>query len=217
MEDSERDGAERGGGKDDFRRGTDEIVEGVGDLVSATLDLVGRLARRTASLTAKDPTVPRAPDRTSPVNVIVHYGMVTVSNLLEALTDATDAAIRTARPDAAAPPERHAGRQGGQPTVRAGERLRMPLSIENTTEEPMTDLDLRCVELRFDGRVGHGVPLTEQAVRFEPARVTIAPRDFEKVTVFIDTPPETACGRYEALLALGSDEHRSAVAFRVVE
>ena len=60
-------------GDRDFRRGTDDIIDGVNEVVTATLDLVGHVARRTADLTAGDRFVERPSGQTSSLNVIVHY------------------------------------------------------------------------------------------------------------------------------------------------
>jgi len=195
----------------DIKRGTDEIVDGVAEVVTATLDLVGDIARSTADATSREKVVDRPADDAPPLDVIVHYGLVTVGNVIDMLGSAATTAVRPSRlrRQAAARP---AG--GGIPSVQPGSTLRVPLSIENTQAEPMEGLSPAFVQIDSD-RLDAGKPLTCDAVRFEPQALTIAPRDFARPTVFVDTTPETAPGRYEARLALGGEDVQTSVRFEV--
>jgi len=92
-----------------------------------------------------------------------------------------------------------AGSAASLPVVQRGGTLRIPLSIENPANEPMQHLNFLCLEMR-GGSPGQGVPLPVSAVRFQPESLTIEPRDFEKLTVFIDTGFDTLPGKYEAVL-----------------
>ena len=91
----------------------------------------------------------------------------------------------------------------------------MPLSIENTGAEPMTDLQFRCLAVEVES-AGPGTPLVPSNVRFEPASLTVAPRDFEKLTVYVDAPAETAPGQYQVTIGLESGTFRTAFPFVVV-
>jgi hypothetical protein len=198
------------GTEPNIKRGTDEIVDGVAEVVNATLDLVGDIARSTADATSRDKVIDRPPEDAAPLDVIVHYGLVTVSNVIDMLGSAAGTAVRPSRERrrAAAHP---AG--GGTPRVQAGSTLRVPLSIENTQSSPM-EITAECVKVDVDGQ-GAGKPLGCDAVRFEPPSLKVAPRDFEKLTVFVDTSAETAPGRYEALLRLGGEDTQTSVRFQV--
>lgn len=67
-----------------------------------------------------------------------------------------------------------------------------------------------------DGGQGSGVALTPSAVRLSPAALDIQPRDFEKLTVFIDTGRDTRIGDYRAVLQMGEDGVETVIDFEVV-
>jgi hypothetical protein len=198
-------------------RASDELIGGVGAVLNTALGLAGDLARRAAEATVTpERSVAQPEPGATPVNVVVHYGAATVANIVEIAGKAVRNANRTAR-DAAAPsgPEPAGGgadRPG--PTVTAGEVLRIPLSIENPDAQPMQQLRFATVSVHHHDSTP-GTELRMEALRFDPPTMTIAPHDFEKLTVFIDTQIDTAPGRYEAVIALIDTAHQVTVRFAV--
>jgi hypothetical protein len=93
--------------------------------------------------------------------------------------------------------------------------LRIPLSIENPDAQAIDQLEFTALAVKGDGTAG-GTPLGVGSLRFEPATMTIAAHDFEKLTVFVDTRPETAPGPYEAAIGLGGSRPEINVRFAVV-
>ena len=101
---------------------------------------------------------------------------------------------------------------GGGPSVEPGETLRLPLSIDNPGSTTMHGLVPHLTEAVFEGET---VPPPQ--VRFEPASLSIAPRDFEKLVVLIDIPAEAAAGRWRVGLGLEEGgETVTSIAFQVV-
>jgi hypothetical protein len=198
------------------RRGTEEIVDGVGEVVNATLELVGDLARRGAEATAprERPVTPPSGDA-PPLNVVVHYGIATVTNMIELFGGAVRDVATMNRPSARQPRPGAPGAAAMRPTVKPGGTLRIPLSIENPDTAAMDDLGFVTLDMRHRG-AGHGRRLDTDAVRFEPETLTIAPHDFEKLTLYIEIPENTAPGRYEAVIGLGGTSQEMSVRFDVV-
>jgi hypothetical protein len=94
----------------------------------------------------------------------------------------------------------------------------MPLSIENPGPEPMSDIEFRCLRMT-GGQADEDkpfAPLTSQALRFVPQLLTIAPRDFEKLTIYIDVPQETAPGRYQAIIGPEDGSFETTLNFEVI-
>ena len=83
------------------------------------------------------------------------------------------------------------------PTVHCGSTLRIPLSVENPGQEPMAEMRFACLAVS-GGEVSAGELLEAKAFRFEPELLSVAPRDFEKLTVYVDVPETAAPGLYEA-------------------
>jgi hypothetical protein len=103
------------------------------------------------------------------------------------------------------------------PRVRAGSTLRVPLSIENPGAERMDDMRFACLALaRAPGSVpAKGAPLGIDDVRFQPLPLSVGPRDFEKLTVFVDTRPDTAPGRYDLTIGLPGGAFQMTIPFEV--
>jgi hypothetical protein len=199
------------------RRGTEEIIDGVGEVVNATLELVGDLAKRSAEATTPVAhVVPPADSDAPPLNVVVHYGVATVTNMIELLGNAVRDVATMGRTGTGQPrPSASTAPSGGRPSVKAGGTLRIPLSIENPAGEPIDELGVMVLDMHHRGGA-QGKPLAPEAVRSEPEALTIAPKDFEKLTLFIDTAEDTAPGRYEAVIGLGGSSHEVTVRFDVV-
>jgi hypothetical protein len=201
----------------DTNRAADELIGGIGSVLNTALGVVGDLARRAAEATlTPERTVAQPAPGATPVNVVVHYGAATVANIVEIAGKAVRSANTTAR-GAAAPSggPTASGAQRPVPTVSAGEVLRIPLSIENPDAQPMQQLRFAALSVHHEDSTS-GSELRMDALRFDPPTLTIAPHDFEKLTVFIDTQIDTAPGRYEAVIALIDTAHQITVRFAVV-
>lgn len=203
------------------------LVRGMSDVLGAALGVGASVARAVAQATAGSKGVePPRSDRS--LEAMVHYSLATVTNVLGIVTGAAGLGVRAAptgsgAADAAgarpATSARNAGETAGAdaaplPTVRAGHALRVPLSIQNPGAEPMRGIAPVCLALEARG-LGAGRPLGAAALRFQPASLDVAPRDFEKLTVFVDTEPDTAPGRYEAVIGLGAPGVETRLAFQV--
>lgn len=101
------------------------------------------------------------------------------------------------------------------PTVRAGSTLRVPLLVENREAVEMSGLDFTC---RSVDRLipGEGPGVGRHQVRFDPSTLTVASRDFEKLTVRVATAPDTAPGRYRVTIVGGADVFSTTLEFEVV-
>jgi hypothetical protein len=205
-----------------FPPGTEQLVKGVTELASATLGVGATFARIAAQATAGERPVPPPPQPAAPLTSIVHYSAAALVNVVDAVrtgmgevraaTGPARAATRAAQarpaPAASSPPPAEL------PTARPDSTLRMPLSIENTSDAPMADLQFVCLALEAEPS-REGTALTVASVRFEPASLTVAPHDFEKLTVFVDVPAGTAPGRYLATIGLESGSFHTAFPFAV--
>jgi ribosomal protein S11 len=210
-----------------------DIGRSLGAVVGAVLDVGVSLSRVLAQATAVNGTVEPLPPATPPLQAIVRYGVTAMGNVVSAIATggqvlrkaagATAAAAEAAAQVVASPlatvgAAAAAGARGG-PRVHAGATLRVPLSVENTGERPMQGLEPRVRALGHAGRDGadaSGV-IPVGGVRFAPERFDVAPRDFEKLTVFIAVPDDTPAGKYELVLALGAEEPDLKIGFDVAE
>jgi hypothetical protein len=210
-----------------------DIGRSLGEVVGAVLDVGVSVSRVLAQATAANGTVEPLPPATPPLQAIVRYGVTAMGNVVSAIATggqvlrkaagATATAAETAAQAVASPlatvgaAAAAAARARGGPKVRAGATLRVPLSVENTGEQPMQGLEPRVRALRRAGRDGadaSGV-IPVGGVRFAPERFDVAPRDFEKLTVFIAVPKDTPAGGYELVLALGPEEPDLKIGFDV--
>ena len=199
------------------RRGAEDVVDGVTEVLNAALELLSEITRRTAEATApRDRLIEPCPADAPPINTAVRYGVATVTNVIEmmgtAIRDAAgggSSATRAKRPGGVAGP-------ATRPTAKRGATLRIPLSIENPSATEVEELVFVALELRFRGS-GPGASLPRESIRFEPEVLTIAPRDFEKLTVFVDVPDDAAVGRHDARIGLAGGDFETSFRFDVVD
>lgn len=190
----------------------DELTRSMLDVVEAGLG-VGVALARTAAVVASGGKAVAPPEEDRPIPAIIHYSLAAVSELAGLATRAF-----SFRPSAAADAPaaaKSAGRAGG-PRVKAGATLRVPLSIENPGDQPMGPLRPEVRAVRRDGEDAEGA-LPASAVRFTPGEFVVAPKDFEKLTVFVSAPADAPVGRYDVILALGPREADLPLSFEVVE
>lgn len=197
----------------------ERIMQGLTEMVTTTLGVGAALAKAAAQATAGDDELAAPPERATPVDLIVHYGIATVTNVVGAVMSGVSAVGERASPPQEVPPAERAPStapaQPPRPTIRPGSTLRMPLSIENPGPDPMEAMAFQCLALSPEGLLGAGEPLTPAAVRFDPPVLSVAPRDFEKLTVYIEAPEETAVGRYTAVIGLPDGAFEMAIPFDV--
>lgn len=182
------------------------ILAGVANVVNSALDVGAALARSVAQATAGSQRVPEPAPNSSAIDEVLYYGRVTLGNVIRVvLPGAGSAAAEPAQPaNASAARTPDGPRVGDMPRVHAGATLRVPLSIENPGAEPMSDMRFACLALaRAPGSAPvTGKPLGTDDVRFQPLPLSVGPKDFEKLTVFVDTRPDTAPGRYDMTIGL---------------
>ena len=192
------------------------LVIGISEVITAALGVGVSMTRIAAKVTS-----PGASDvdikSDGPIPDMVHYGATTVSNLLSLITTATGITTQpqTAHPTAAEAPVRAETTSARLPQVRRGSTLRIPLSIENPTSEPMVAMSFTCLEM-LSAVANADYPLDTSSVRFQPAMLNIAPKDFEKLTVFIDTTPQTTTGLYQARIGLNTGLFETEIQFEVI-
>ncbi|MDZ4719360.1 MAG: hypothetical protein SH847_12970 [Roseiflexaceae bacterium] len=209
---------------------TEEITAGIGNIVVAALGVGAALAHTAARVTSVGMPVPEPPVPQTPVGDLVHYSVQTVGNLVSLMTSTVGGIIQlrpdpptgdpptAAEPPVPAPapkPAAPASPAPQIPVVRAGSTLRLPLMIENPGAEPMAEMVFICMEVRG---IAHGVGprVSAESIRFLPTSLNVAPRDFEKLTVFIDTIQATAPGRYEVLISTTSKAFEMTLRFEVL-
>lgn len=186
---------------------TGDLTRSVLDLVEAGLGVGAALAKATAVTVAGGRPVPPTSE-TQPIPVMIHYSLAAVSELAGFATRTLG--VRRA-PTAGA---RGGGGQAGRPRVKPGATLRVPLSIENTGDKPMAGLVPAVRAVKRDGADGlNDLPIA--AIRFKPGDLSVAPKDFEKLTVFVAVPAQAPGGHYEVILALGPREPDLPLAFEV--
>jgi hypothetical protein len=178
----------------------EDLSRSLASMMQAAMGMGSALARSAAEATAQGRQVAPPVAETGPMAEIIHYGAATLGNIV---------ALAGAGPG---PQPAAASRPG--PVVRPGAGLRVPLSIENPGAEAMQDITPRLTRLEHGGQdVTPLVP--EGAVRFVPEQLSVAPRDFEKLTVFLGVPAAAPEGRYRAIIGLGDGFGEVAIDFSV--
>lgn len=201
----------------------EELTRSVTDLVGAVFGVGAAVAKTAAEATSGGRPVPEPSSNQGPLNLMIHYGLSAAANLVRTVVttstaagSAAGSAARSAGTAAGAQAASAASATSGGPSVSAGSTLRIPLSIENPGAGPMDNLEFRCLRVEVL-KAGEGQKLGVANVRFSPSVLSIAPHDFEKLTVFIDTTPLTAAGVYRAVIGVGTANLESAVQFEVLE
>ena len=190
---------------------SDNLAQGVAGLIQAAIGVGAAIAKATAQATARDANCPPPPETdAAPLSVLVHYTLATASNLISLVS----AAAGIARKASGIQPATKTANDG-IPLVRPGAQLRVPLSVENPSDRPMNGLAplLRRVLV---GGIESSDALPASAVRFTPKSFSVAPKDFEKLTLSVAVPGAAASGRYDLILALGPKEPDLPFSFEVV-
>lgn len=187
----------------------DDLTRSLVHVVDAAFGVGVALARTAARVTAPSREV-AAPANDAPIPAMIHYSLATATNLVGMVTDAINTSGRRAAMAAGGAPRG----AGSGPRVRAGATLRVPLSIENPGERPMTGLAplVRAIHQPGEGAGG----LTAGDIRFAPPALEVAPRDFEKLSVFVSIAETAAPGRYDVVMALSPQGEDLPLSFEVV-
>lgn len=190
-----------------------DMAAGVTEVVNAALSMGASLAKAFAQATTAAGAPVSAPSEgAGPLNAIVHYGVAAVTNVAGFLINSAGG-LRMATPGGAAPA---AASRAAWPRVHQGATLRIPLSIENPGEQPMDNITFGCSEIVYLGK-NTGPILTANNVRFQPTVLAIPPHDFEKLTLFVDTRPDTPTGRYRVKIEMGAGGTTTIVEFDVIQ
>jgi len=121
------------------------------------------------------------------------------SELLGAVVQLTENIVNLSLQVLSGPASTHASpNRGSSARTQPGERLRLPMSVENPGKETMSDL--RFEVLPITGPEGHVLPAS--SVRLEPEVLHIAPGDFEKLLVEVQIPSDAPSGSYRGELKL---------------
>jgi len=207
---------------------TPSVAEGVSDVINAAFGVGAAIAKTLAEITATGSPVASPGTRQGPLGEMVHYGVTTLTNVMGLVVSVVGGATggttgRGSDKDASAdtrttdPMGKHEKNSTATslPKVHQGGTLRIPLSMENPADQPMENLIFACQDMRGT-RIGAGQPLTETALRFQPERLDIAPKDFEKLTLLINTDAQTAPGDYVAHIGVDNGDLAIKVEFEVL-
>ncbi|HEY0549023.1 MAG TPA: hypothetical protein VGF13_05440 [Verrucomicrobiae bacterium] len=190
---------------------SDNLAKGVVGLIDAVIGVGAAVAKATAQATSQGAECPPPEKGSASLSVFVHYGVATAGNLISLVSTA----VRPGKNVNPITPSSPSSRNQTIPRVRPGAKLRVPLSIENPSERAMTGLAplLRRVLVA-------GVELSKafppDAVQFAPANFSVAPKDFEKLTLSVMVPEDAAEGRYDLILALGPSQPDLPFSFDVI-
>lgn len=179
------------------------LSDGVERLIGAATEFGVALARAADKTTAGGREPRHGPEGETDAAAIIRHSVSAAANVVSQVAAATQAARADwaetrseAKPSSAETQEQGDGPSG--PRVRPGATLRVPLSIENPGQEPMTGLTPKIAGWMRDGVEGDPAG----TVSFAPEVLEIAPRDFEKLTVFVEIPKDADSGECRLLVDL---------------
>jgi hypothetical protein len=216
----EQDGDGRNGSAAAASTSADAIAAGVADVVRAALGVGAALARSVTRAVESGESEPSRPG-TGPLGDLVRDSLEATGGVVRVIvrgigvTGRAVAVPLSARRDV---PSAAVAQASHRPRVHAGSTLRVPLAVENAGSEPLTEMHIRCQLIsRLEGAESpEGEPLATFAIRFEPSILTVGPRDFEKLTVYVDVPARTAPGCYRADITDDSSGFEATLDFDVV-
>lgn len=193
----------------------DKVLVQLSGLLNTAVEVGASAARVVARTTAEQASALEA----AQLGEAVRNGATAAGNILglfvNGLRSATTAPTGRPGTEASASGSRPDSPATELPTVRAGSTLRVPLLVENREAVEMAGLDFTCRSV--DRLVsGEGPGLGRHQVRFEPSTLTVASRDFEKLTVRVATAPDTAPGRYRVTIVGGADVFSTTLEFNVL-
>lgn len=161
------------------------------DTANAVLKAGAAVARTFAESISGRPQ-PIVPDET-PLAALLRHASVGVAGAARIVIDA-------ARSETGQPGEAPSAAPPAGPRVRPGGTLRIPLSVDNPGESDMHGLTPALVGATCDGAA-----VEAPSVTFSPTTLSIAPRDFEKLVLAIDVPPDAPEGLWRLSFSLSGD------------
>jgi hypothetical protein len=186
----------------------DEFVPEVAELLNQVLGLGAAVTRTVARAT--DPR--QRGTGSGPLDEIVRNGASALANLVRLTVESLR--VRTQPPAGTPGQEPGDQRPASRPGVRAGDTLRMPLFIENPSNGATGLMHFGAIDVVSPE--GTGRPLGIAQVRCDPEILKIAARDFEKLTVFVDTDPTTVPGHHRVRVGVPDTAFITTVEFDVV-
>lgn len=150
-----------------------------------------------------DPARP-AKLRLSPVGEAGADLVMASVRFVEKLANATLGALSPAR-----------GEEGDLGSVAPGGEKRFSMCVENPSDKPMSALEPQLLSLMGPGG---SPPPPGLLVAFEPAKLDVGPKDFEKLSLIVRAPEDAAPGVYSGEIGLGgANSERIGVRFRVIK
>jgi hypothetical protein len=143
----------------------------------------------------------------APILTIVRHTSSGLSALARTAIDAVRAGSDPSTPQA---PSGTPNSSPRGPRAAPGDTLRIPLSVDNPGDQSMVKLVPRLVGMAFEGNAVAPLP-----VMFTPAKLTIAPRDFEKLVLAIHLPSDAPTGVWHLSFVIGDDASPIDIAFNV--
>ncbi len=191
-----------------------QLAASVQDVVSSMFGVGAAVLKTIAEATAAGQGLPPVTKGQGPLAEMVQYSAMAFANVIRLAVSSTGL-VATGAGVAPKTPAATGATATAHPQVHAGATLRIPLSIENPLDQPMNQLIFEVAGMKAL-QSSPGEVMGMSAVRLEPATLSIAPRDFEKLTVFVETTPTTATGFYELALKAAAAGLETAVRFEVV-
>jgi hypothetical protein len=194
----------------------DSLVKGVGRLIGTATELGAALAGAVDKATAGGRELPPAPPGETPTAALIRHSVSAVANVTRQVVDAAQSA-RSATPEEHPEADARTGHATASaqatagPEVHQGATLRVPLSVENPGRETLRGLEPSVAQWSRDGRD----TAAPGAARVLPERLDIEPRDFEKLTVYVDVGADATPGGYRLDVELGQGA-QVAIDFRVI-
>jgi hypothetical protein len=194
---------------------TDETPSALDELVPEFVEVFNKLVGLGAALT-RTMAQAAAPESggtgNGAIDEMVRNGATALANIVRLTVDSLRA---TTQPPAAPGQKVSEGRAAPRPQVHAGDTLRMPLFIENPSAGPTGPLQFGALDAVFPDSTG-GRPLGLDQVRCAPKILEIGARDFEKLTVFVNTEPTTPIGRHRVQLGVPGTTFVTTIEFDVI-
>ncbi len=176
-------------------------TQAAGALLDSALQLSASVAQVLAEAATGKPQEARPGD--THIQTIVRHGTTAATTIVTTVASAASAARSGTT---------QAPKQSTIPAIVAGTTLRVPLSVDNPSAEPMEGLTPALTELVCSGESS----ADDWSVTFEPSSLTVEPYDFEKLVVRVK-PPETApLGPASVTFSLGPDAAPVTLRFDVV-
>lgn len=145
----------------------------------------------------------RSPGETPVQELLRHSAMIAGTIIAATVQAAHQAGLGASAPPAqpGTPPRPETPPETPLAEIERGGTLRIALSVDNHNTEPMIGLEPSLLAVLDQS----GTTTQAMRVRFEPERLTVAPRDFEKLTIEIVAADTAERGTYTVRFAVADD------------